>query len=209
MFTCLQCLKHAWVIKTIVRDTRLTRVFFTRVCEYSKSWYRAGKRMREAEKPLVSLLWRILLIQLNYFPNAQPCGKKHFPPYWHALLWNSTLQRCGRWVSCSSAECAARAEGKGCIGTRAGTPSAKLRTVFIVTSENSLLFARQAVRKEAFSALVTKNSYTELDGRCFRTRKILTSTSAAWRGILYCIARTFLKHLITYFFKKNVIFQLN
>ena len=72
MFTCLQCLKHAWVIKTIVRDTRLTRVFFPLVCKYSKSWYRAEKRMREAEgsvnsseKPLVSLLslWRILLFQ--------------------------------------------------------------------------------------------------------------------------------------------------
>ena len=82
MFTCLQCLKHAWVIKTIVRDTRLTRVFFTLVCKYSKSWHRAEKHIREAfglahalscsipwfavftnssEKPLVSLLWRILL----------------------------------------------------------------------------------------------------------------------------------------------------
>ena len=48
-------------------------------------------------------------------------------------------------------EFADRAGGERCIGTRAGTPFAKLHTVFFVTSENSLL-----------SALVTKNTVRNL-----------------------------------------------
>ena len=46
-----------------------------------------------------------------------------------------------------TAEFAARAEGEGCNGTRGGTPSAKLRTVFFITSENKLLSFHHYVRK--------------------------------------------------------------